>query len=60
MFIFFIFELISYVNVGINIIVLIILIGYEINLMNDKMLKVIVIDKYYFKIFIFLFIVKLY
>lgn len=60
MFIFFIFELISYVNVGINIIVLIILIGYEINLMNDKMLKVIVIGKYYFKIFIFLFIVKLY
>lgn len=40
--------------------ILIILIGNEINLMNDKVLKVIVIGKYYFKIFIFLFIVKLY
>lgn len=60
MFIFFIIELICYINVCINIIVLIILIGNEINLMNDKVLKVIVIGKYYFKIFIFLFIVKLY
>lgn len=59
MFIFFIIKLICYVKLCINIIVLINLIGYENNLMNDKVFKVIVIGKYYFKIFFFLFIVKL-
>lgn len=60
MFIFFIIKLICYVKLCINIIVLINLIGYENNLMNDKVFKVIVIGKFYFKIFFFLFIVKLY
>lgn len=60
MFIFFIIKLICYVKLCINIIVLINLIDYENNLMNDKVFKVIVIGKYYFKIFFFLFIVKLY